>query len=250
MQAIFWKLLLVHAVTDYLVLRDESRLAKWIDSSLGVAAAQALIFSVLSLLLVAPSIGVSVTVGFRPVLLPLVMLLLAITYMLTNALKSALSRPSWGIWTIGIGEAVHAVVFLLASAVVTMNLPAVIVRFDALMVSGHAVPMVLSIFLLFVLGGGHFTGAICKNFLPAEPEGTKPGLVRAGRYIGILERTLVITAIALDRPEFVGYLLVAKSIARYPVISRSEPFGEYYLLGTLTSVSVGCVGGLLLRHVL
>ena len=54
---------------------------------------------------------------------------------------------------------------------------------------------------------------------------------------GWLERFLVITALLLQSPATVGLILTAKSIARYPEF-KSERFAEYFLIGTLLSISM------------
>ena len=57
----------------------------------------------------------------------------------------------------------------------------------------------------------------------------------AGRFIGILERTIIIVFISLGQYAAIGLVLTAKSIARYDKISKDPAFAEYYLLGTLLS---------------
>ena len=70
-------------------------------------------------------------------------------------------------------------------------------------------------------------------------------LENAGMYIGWLERFVVLTSLVLQSPATVGLILTAKSIARYPEL-KSVRFAEYFLIGTLLSVSLGILGGLLL----
>ncbi len=48
-----------------------------------------------------------------------------------------------------------------------------------------------------------------------------------------LERFLVLTALFLQSPAAVGFILAAKSIARYPEL-KSVRFAEYFLIGTLS----------------
>jgi len=50
--------------------------------------------------------------------------------------------------------------------------------------------------------------------------------------------------------EFIGYIFAAKSIARYPEMKEGAHFAEYYLIGTLTSISIAFFGGLLLKYLL
>jgi hypothetical protein len=70
-------------------------------------------------------------------------------------------------------------------------------------------------------------------------------LENAGMYIGWLERFLVLTSLILQSPATVGLILTAKSIARYPEL-KSVRFAEYFLIGTLLSVTLGILGGLVL----
>ena len=66
----------------------------------------------------------------------------------------------------------------------------------------------------------------------------------AGRTIGILERMLITPLIFVGAYEAVGLALAAKSIARFDQL-RDRRFAEYYLIGTLASVALAVVIGLL-----
>jgi hypothetical protein len=91
---------------------------------------------------------------------------------------------------------------------------------------------------------------LCRGFLGGLDSEKRPGIERAGRYIGILERSLVLTAVLFGKMEFIGYIFAAKSIARYPEMKEGSHFAEYYLIGTLTSISIAFFGGLLLKYLL
>lgn len=109
--------------------------------------------------------------------------------------------------------------------------------------------IIASFAVLIVFGGGYLTGLICKSFFKnLLVKGEKPGLEKAGRYIGIFERSLIMIAILLGRYEFIGFLIAAKSIARYPEISKEFAFAEYFLVGTLTSVTIAILGSLAMRY--
>jgi hypothetical protein len=73
--------------------------------------------------------------------------------------------------------------------------------------------------------------------------------VNAGHYIGWLERFLVLTAIFLQSPGTVGLILAAKSIARYPELKSTGRFVEYFLIGTLLSISIAIIGGIILLKI-
>lgn len=57
----------------------------------------------------------------------------------------------------------------------------------------------------------------------------------AGRFIGTVERIIMLIFISIEQYSAIGLVLTAKSIARYDQISREKDFAEYYLLGTLIS---------------
>jgi len=72
---------------------------------------------------------------------------------------------------------------------------------------------------------------------------------RVSRYIGVIERGLLLTLVTFGPITSVGLILTAKSLARFNKLGERE-FAEYYLLGTLTSMSIALVGGLILNNLL
>ncbi len=73
----------------------------------------------------------------------------------------------------------------------------------------------------------------------------------AGKWIGIIERVLVVTFIVLDQYEAIGFLLAAKSVFRFGELKNSEERkrAEYILIGTLTSFSIAILAGIILNSV-
>lgn len=59
--------------------------------------------------------------------------------------------------------------------------------------------------------------------------------INNGAIIGFLERIIIATFLYINEYSAIGFILTAKSIARYNKISDNEQFGEYYLIGTLFS---------------
>ena len=74
------------------------------------------------------------------------------------------------------------------------------------------------------------------------------GLPGAGKWIGYLERILIVTFIATHNFSAVGFLITAKSVFRFSDIKSSADFRltEYVLLGTLFSFAIAIIGGILL----
>ena len=48
----------------------------------------------------------------------------------------------------------------------------------------------------------------------------------------------------MNQYSAIGFVLTAKSVARYDKIAKDEKFAEYYLLGTLTSTLCVIVCGI------
>jgi Protein of unknown function (DUF3307) len=108
--------------------------------------------------------------------------------------------------------------------------------------------LVLVVYVGVIFGGGYVVRFVTKPLVKRNMEvvgETTDELENAGMYIGWLERFVVLTSLVLQSPATVGLILTAKSIARYPEL-KSVRFAEYFLIGTLLSVTLGILGGLIL----
>jgi hypothetical protein len=76
-----------------------------------------------------------------------------------------------------------------------------------------------------------------------------PPPARVGATIGVLERLLIVTFVLVGADAAIGFVIAAKTIARFRQLDDRD-FAEYYLLGTLASVSVAIVTGLIARTAL
>lgn len=74
-------------------------------------------------------------------------------------------------------------------------------------------------------------------------------LSKAGHYIGILERLLILLFILTNHFEAVGFLLATKSIFRFGEFKDEiyRELTEYYFIGTLLSFGIALLIGLLVR---
>lgn len=72
---------------------------------------------------------------------------------------------------------------------------------------------------------------------------------RAGKWIGILERLIVLTLMLNNALDSVAFILTAKSIARFNEL-KNKDFAEYYLIGTLASITLAICGGFFLNYLL
>jgi len=108
---------------------------------------------------------------------------------------------------------------------------------------------VLSLYVAALFGGSIFVKLTTALFqVPSAPGET--GVEGAGAYIGVVERLAITTLVALQQYGAVGFVLAAKSIARYKKIEEQKGFGEYYLIGTLTSSVIAILAGLGVSRIL
>lgn len=223
----FWKILLAHFLTDFVLQPDWMIRHKHKAATLFLHAG---IFFVLSLVFLADSLDLLHVFG---------LVTLAGAHIIIDTLKIRL-QPKL--------TSRGATLFLADQGLHLVAISAFVLIFDAAAFSllgsriAAALPpgdmfLFLTFAVLVVFGGGYFTASVCRGFLN---DLERPGIARAGRYIGILERSLVSVAVLVGRFELIGFLLAAKSIVRHPEMkgdSGGTAFAEYFLVGTLTSVS-------------
>lgn len=93
-------------------------------------------------------------------------------------------------------------------------------------------------------GGTAVVRLVLERFpevVPRDPQGYK-----MGRTIGVLERLLLFILVLLGQWGALGLVLAAKSIARFKELS-AQPFADYYLIGTLTSILVAITTAVVVR---
>jgi len=98
--------------------------------------------------------------------------------------------------------------------------------------------------LLCVPTGGVLIGVLTRPFLEDirqsradQSNGGIDGLPKGGRFIGWLERSLVMMLFLMGQPEGIGFLVAAKSILRFGEIkdSHQRKMSEYIIIGTFMS---------------
>jgi hypothetical protein len=237
---LFWKTLLAHVLTEFVFQPDTVAAQKEKPKTLFL---HGLIFFLTSMAILLPGIS-------YPIILALAFLAFfhGVVDFLKNQLRQYLRKEHWLIF-LG-DQALH--IFAITAFAYYFDEQYLLSWSEVLSAywSSPTTMMFASFFVLIVFGGGFFTGILCKGFLDRFDSKKKPGLERAGRTIGILERSLILMAVLFGRIEFIGYIFAAKSIARYPEMKDGDHFSEYYLVGTLTSISIAFFGGLWLKYLL
>ena len=87
-----------------------------------------------------------------------------------------------------------------------------------------------------------------RNWTPSNSMQLQ-GMPNAGKWIGYIERVLVLTFVITGNIEAVGFLLAAKSIFRFGDLNKAREIKitEYVLLGTLSSFSIALLIGFMIN---
>jgi len=72
-------------------------------------------------------------------------------------------------------------------------------------------------------------------------------LSNAGKWIGITERVIVLILVCFNQYAAIGLLVTAKGIIRFNEKDRQEIKTEYLVIGTLLSIGLAIVTGLILK---
>jgi len=105
-----------------------------------------------------------------------------------------------------------------------------------------------------VVGSGYvlvsvICGYLIKSMLGKFEKDAGGGLEGAGLVIGIIERVLVLTFVLVNQYTAITIIFAAKSIARFNEL-KDRKTAEYYLIGTLISITFATIIGIIIRVVL
>jgi hypothetical protein len=91
--------------------------------------------------------------------------------------------------------------------------------------------------ILCVPVGSNVIARLISRFTNEVREYDISGLAEGGRYIGYLERILVMLLVLINQPSGIGFLITAKSILRFGEIkdASQRKVAEYVIIGTFLS---------------
>jgi hypothetical protein len=148
-----------------------------------------------------------------------------------------------------VDQLLHAGTVGIAAWLIAGSVPfsALLVYLSAMRGASDRILLALAVYVAVIFAGGYLIRSMTSPLtFHMRTSQSRSELIHAGMYIGWLERFLVLTALLLHSPATVGLIIAAKSIARYPEF-HNEQFAEYFLIGTLLSISIAILGGVLLQ---
>jgi hypothetical protein len=145
-------------------------------------------------------------------------------------------------------QAAHFVVLVVGASVLLLGQPTMAVWRDAVHAAGgHLLPVgqqlpativivvLLDLAIVNIRGGIFLVGTLLtpRGFA----SGAEPGPERVGATIGVLERLIVCVLVLAGQSAAIGFVIAAKTLARFRQLDDRH-FAEYYLVGTLASVTL------------
>ncbi len=92
---------------------------------------------------------------------------------------------------------------------------------------------------------GILIGQLTKQWRDKLPEAEN--LANAGKWIGIVERIIILVFVLYGEYSAIGLLVAAKGIIRFSEKDRQEIKTEYLVIGTLMSIALAIITGLLIK---
>ena len=220
------KLILAHLLTDFVLQPTswiESRNTKHFRSP--YLYAHGLITASVALALI----------GFRYWWVALIIL---VTHILIDGWKSY--RPNKTAYFL-IDQCMHLLVILLCWYFIFLQTADLKTAWDLVNTQKNLVIITAYVFVSFPTGIliGQLTSKWRQQITDA------PTLGNAGKWIGIIERIVILTLVFTRQYEAIGLLIAAKSLLRFNEANRPEIKTEYLLIGTLISITIAILTGLI-----
>jgi hypothetical protein len=106
--------------------------------------------------------------------------------------------------------------------------------------------IIIIAYLLISLPTGILVGYLTRSWQDDLATLGTDSLKNAGKWIGIIERILILTFILVNQWAPIGFLLAAKSVFRFGDLreSKDQKRTEYILIGTLMSFTMAIIVGI------
>ncbi|MEP6583611.1 MAG: DUF3307 domain-containing protein [Ginsengibacter sp.] len=106
--------------------------------------------------------------------------------------------------------------------------------------------LILTACVFLTSPSGILIGQLTKNWRDKIPD--SENLANAGKWIGIVERIIILIFVMQSQYSAIGLLIAAKGIIRFNEKDRQEIKTEYLVIGTLLSIGIAIVTGLIIKY--
>lgn len=146
-------------------------------------------------------------------------------------------------------QAAHLGVLFVGWAILLAGQPQVeLLRDEELRRAVLSAAVLASLLIVNVRAASLFVATLVRT-PSSSSDRARPSPARVGAVVGILERLLICVLVLGGAVATIGLVIAAKTLARFKQLEDRE-FAEYYLLGTLASVTVAVATSLLAQAAL
>jgi hypothetical protein len=226
------KLLLAHLLTDF-ILQPKS----WVDSR------NQKHFASYKLYLHGLITGLAAWTLTGWQYLP-VALIIAVTHTLIDGWKSY--RPDGPRYFI-IDQLMHILIIFLCWYFSFLHKENISAAWQKINDNHHAWAMVVAVIFL-TTPAGILIGQLTKGW--REKIDNPGSLANAGKWIGMIERIIVLILVMLGQFSAISLLIAAKGIIRFNEKDRPEVKTEYLVIGTLMSIGIAIITGVAVKNLM
>ena len=214
------------------------------------------IFHLLGMLIII--IFIKVSMSFKLIIF-IKAILITVGHFFTDEIKSLIilykSKYRNNIWLFITDQISHFLIIALA----ILGLNNLIKVYQYNLDNTNKLLIALIVFLVVTIVTGIFIKIFINDLMPEKSTSdainaisdstASNGAKNGGFIIGILERILIFISMLIDYYSIIGFILTAKSIARFNKLS-DQRFAEYFIIGNLISFTSAIIGGVFVKFII
>lgn len=167
-----------------------------------------------------------------------VVLIILITHILIDGWKSY--QPQKTKYFL-IDQALHLLVLFICWYIIFLHPDDLIAAWEVITTKNRIIMITAYVFVTFP--AGILIGQLTRKWREQIVDASALG--NAGKWIGIIERVVILTLVFNHQYAAIGLLITAKSLLRFSEANRAEIKTEYLLIGTLISITIAILIGLI-----
>lgn len=171
-------------------------------------------------------------------------------HLMLDAIKSKLSNT--GLWIFLADQLLHLLLIVIIWLVYSRQMELFCQTIGEL-VNNQKFWWLFLAYLLISIPSSVLIDKITRKWnLELDKTEQEKGLKNAGKWIGIMERFLIITFIITDNFGAIGFLLAAKSVFRFGDLQNASARKktEYIIIGTFLSFTIAIISGLIYKLIM
>lgn len=173
-------------------------------------------------------------------------MIIMVFHTITDLIKTRLKYDN--IWTFLCDQFLHILVIVLVWIILTNNSLCHLWKSILDITISNRILIIIIGYLLITIPISVLIGYLTQKWQQEIDSESKDSLSKAGKWIGILERILIITFILIKQWSAIGLLIAAKSVFRFGDLweGKERKITEYILIGTLLSFTFAIIFGILM----